>query len=108
MKLWRIHLSVSILLVAGAFLVQSNAQNATSAGLAGVVTDPSRAVVPDAVVEIKDLAKGITESAKTDRAGTYHFFFLVPGRYELIVAHAGFRTQSQTVDVPQLFESPQP
>jgi hypothetical protein len=36
----------------------SIAQTTTSGGLAGVVTDPSNAVVPNADVEIKDNAKG--------------------------------------------------
>ena len=36
------------------------AQTTTSGGLAGVVTDPSGAVVPHADVEIKDNAKGDT------------------------------------------------
>src|SRR5215831_6323248 len=99
-KLPRLHWAVSVLLMGTPFSVQSHAQTATSGGLAGVVTDLSHAVIPDAVVEVKDLSKGTTESAKTDRAGTYHFFFLAPGRYELIAAHAGFRTRTQTVDVP--------
>ena len=47
-----------------------NAQT-TSGELGGVVTDPSRAVVPDADVEIRDSAKGTTQSTKTDQQGVY-------------------------------------
>ena len=76
-----------------------NAQTTTTGGLTGVVTDPSNAVVPDAAVEIRDEAKGTTHSTKTDREGIYRFFFLVPGRYALIVTHAGFRKESRLLDV---------
>jgi hypothetical protein len=37
---------------------RSIAQTTTSGGLAGIVTDPSNAVVPDADIEIKANAKG--------------------------------------------------
>ena len=76
-----------------------NAQTTTSGGLNGVVTDPSHAIMPDAVVEIKDHAKGTFQSTKTDREGVYGFFFLAPGRYTLTVTHAGFQHESRTVNV---------
>jgi carboxypeptidase family protein len=75
------------------------AQTTTSGGLAGVVTDLSNAVVPDADVEIKDNAKGTHQSTKTDREGVYRFFFLAPERYTLTVSHGGFRRESRTVNV---------
>src|SRR6266568_3440851 len=76
-----------------------NAQTTTSGSLAGVVTDPMSAVLRDADVEIKDNAKGTTQSTKTDREGVYRFFFLAPGRYTLTVTHVGFRQESRAVNV---------
>jgi hypothetical protein len=76
-----------------------NAQTTTSGGLTGVVTDPSRAVVPNADIEIKDNAKGTTQSTKTDREGVYQFFFLAPARYTLTVTHDGFRTERRAANV---------
>lgn len=76
-----------------------NAQTTASGALAGVVTDPSSAVIPDASVEIKGIAKGTTQSTKTDREGEYHFFFLAPGRYTLSVTCGGFRSESRAVNV---------
>src|SRR5690348_8707753 len=67
----------------------SSAQTTTSGGLTGVVTDASTGVVPDAVAEIRDSAKGTIQSAKTDSYGVYRFFFLAPGRYTLAVSHPG-------------------
>ncbi len=76
-----------------------NAQTTTSGSLAGVVTDPMNAVLPDADVLILDNAKGTTQSTKTDREGVYRFFFLAPGRYTLTVAHHGFREEKRLVDI---------
>src|SRR5215469_6907793 len=75
------------------------AQTATSGGLTGVVTDPSGALVPDANVELKDNAKGIIHTGNTNSEGRYLFFFVAPGNYTLTVAHSGFRTVSQILDV---------
>jgi hypothetical protein len=77
----------------------SIAQTTTSGGLAGVVTDPSNAVIPNADVEIRDNAKGTHQATKTDREGVYRFFFLAPERYTLTVSHVGFRIESRTVTV---------
>lgn len=74
-------------------------QTTNSGGLTGVVTDPSHALVPGADVEIKDNAKGTTQSTKTDREGVYRFFFLAPGRYTLTVTRDGFRKESRAVNV---------
>ena len=76
-----------------------SAQTTTSGALTGVITDQTSAVVPNAGVEIKDIAKGVTQSTKTDREGLYHFFFLAPGSYPLTVTHEGFREERRTVDV---------
>src|ERR1700757_1303687 len=76
------------------------AQTTSSGALTGVITDQTNALVPDAEVEIKDKAKGLAQSTKTNGEGTYNFFFVVPGRYTLMVRHDGFREERRTVDVP--------
>ena len=80
-------------------LSELTAQTTTSGALAGVVTDQSNAVIAGADVEIRDNAKGTTQSTRTDREGVYRFFFLLPGTYTLTVTHAGFRERRRTVDV---------
>src|SRR5580658_10848366 len=62
-------LLLGVLLVAVSPLDTLNAQTTTSGGLTGVVTDPSHALVSDADIEIRDNAKGTTQSTKTDREG---------------------------------------
>jgi carboxypeptidase family protein len=76
-----------------------NAQTTASGGLNGVVTDSSRAVVPDARVEIQDDAKGTIQSTKTDREGVYQFSFLSPERYTLKVTQVGFREEKRTISI---------
>src|SRR5258708_1873157 len=49
----------------------ANAQNATSGGLTGVVIDPSGAAVPDTNVELRDNAKGISQTKRTNLEGQY-------------------------------------
>ncbi len=92
-------LLLSVLLVAASPANKLNAQTTTSGGLTGVVIDSSHALVPDAGVEIKDNAKGTTQSTKTDREGVYRFFFLAPETYTLTVTHEGFRKESRVVNV---------
>jgi hypothetical protein len=88
-----------VLLGSGSFFNVLSAQTTTSGALAGVVTDPSQAVVADAVVEIKNGAKGTSQSTRTDREGIYRFLFLAPGRYTLTVTHSGFQQESLWVNV---------
>jgi hypothetical protein len=76
-----------------------SAQTTTSGGLTGVVTDPSRAAVPDANVGIRDNTKGTIQATNTDSDGVYRFFFVAPGSYTLTVSHAGFREESQKINV---------
>src|SRR5271156_5984636 len=88
-----------LFLVTFALPNESRAQTTTSGGLTGVVTDPSRAVIPGAGVEIRNDDKGTLQLAKTDRDGVYRFFFLSPSRYTLTVSLNGFREVSQEVNV---------
>jgi len=100
MKLRPLVLLIPILLLALCPSNKLNAQTTASGGLAGVVTDPSGAVVPDASVEIKDNAKGTTQATKTDREGLYGFSLLTPARYILTVRRDGFRKEIRPVTVP--------
>ncbi len=92
-------LPIAILLLVPCRSNNLNAQTMNSGGLTVAVSDPSQAVVPGAVVELRDNAKGTIQTAKTDPDGVYRFFFLAPSRYTLIVSRDGFRDTSEEVDV---------
>jgi hypothetical protein len=97
---WKLSIQLVEILLLFLFSIQnSRAQTTISGGLTGVVSDPSNALVPDAVVELRDITKGTIQSAKTDGYGVYRFFFLAPGRYTLTMSRAGFRTESRELNV---------
>jgi len=91
---------LSVLLLMGLSLSEGmSAQTSTSGGLTGVVTDPSEALVPNAKVELRDNAKGISQAETTNSDGAYLFSLVAPGNYTLTVTHAGFRTVSKKLDI---------
>jgi len=75
------------------------AQTQSTGDVAGVVSDPTGAVVPDAKVELKDNAKGSTQDTKTDRNGGYRFYLLPPGSYTVTATATGFSSQNRTADI---------
>lgn len=77
-----------------------HAQTTISGALQGVITDQTGAVISDADVEIKDFAKGTTQSTKSDGHGVYHFLFLSPGAYSVRTAHPGFQEEIRTINIP--------
>jgi hypothetical protein len=99
MPLGRKSCVVAGLLVAALFVGEVSGQTASSGALSGVVIDKTNAVVPDAMVEITDVAKGATESTRTNGEGVYQFSFLRPGRYTLSVTHLGFQEERRSVTV---------
>jgi len=97
MRLRQTYVLLLALLLVVPFANQLSAQTTTSGELTGVITDQNGALVVNADVEIRESAKGTTQSTKTDREGLYRFFFLAPGRYTLTVTHDGFRKESRAV-----------
>ncbi len=62
-----------------------------SGSLSGVVTDPTGALVPNAVVTATDSAKGFVYRANTDASGRYLIRALPPSGYQLTVDATGFK-----------------
>ena len=75
------------------------AQSITSGDIAGVVTDPSGAVIPNAKVTAKNDATGAIEAATTNGEGFYRFSFLQIGSYTVTVNAAGFQPGSRKIQV---------
>jgi hypothetical protein len=78
---------------------QAYGQSLISGDVAGTVTDASGAIVPNAVVTLKSLDTGATQTASTNASGAYRFTLLKPGRFVVSVALSGFRTAERSVDV---------
>jgi len=63
--------------------------------IAGTITDPSGAAVPNAKVTVADQAKGTTDQATTNESGNYTVTHLIPDPYTVRIEAAGFNLQRQ-------------
>jgi outer membrane receptor protein involved in Fe transport len=70
-------------------LVYGQGANAT---LLGTVTDVSGASVPNASVQVTNVATGVRQAVTTDSQGRYTVVDLIPGNYEVQVSAMGFQT----------------
>ena len=80
--------SISTVVLCLAVWAVSLAAQTTAAALKGVVTDPSGALVPGALVQLR--GPGGEQRAKTDMSGLYSFPSLRPGKYLVRVIVKGF------------------
>src|SRR6266851_4714774 len=78
---------VLVLCLTGALYAQS-----TNASLTGYVTDPSKAVIPDAKVTAINVGTNIRYEAMTNASGGYTIANLPPGTYRIQVEKPGFKT----------------
>ena len=74
------------------WLSSASGQNVTGS-IAGVVTDPSGAVVAGAKVVTENVATGTKTSVETNSAGVYTLRFLPIGTYTVTIAAKGFATE---------------
>jgi Carboxypeptidase regulatory-like domain len=77
----------------------SLAQSVVTGGIAGVVTDPTGAVIVGARITLTNGATGETQTVTSASTGSYNIPLLKPGHYEISVTQQGFKTTSQGVDV---------
>jgi hypothetical protein len=75
------------------------AQSLTTGDIAGVVKDPSGAVIQGATVALKSLDTGATQGTKTDSVGEYRFRLLKPGRYSVTAEQTGFQRLEGNAEV---------
>ena len=75
------------------------AQTATTGDLAGLVTDPTAAVVTGVPITLKKVDTGNSTSTTTNAQGSYNFSFLQPGKYSVSVNATGFQKVTKTVTV---------
>jgi Carboxypeptidase regulatory-like domain len=77
-------------------MVCSSGFASDSAGISGTVADPSAAVVPGAIVVIRNLETGAQQMCATDSEGLYSFAALAAGRYQIDIDTPGFKPYRQT------------
>src|ERR1035437_2121753 len=59
--------------------------------MAGMITDPTGAVVAKATVVVTNTDTGVKVQTVTDRTGSYTVPFLLPGKYSIRVTVSGFQ-----------------
>jgi hypothetical protein len=71
-------------------------QTGPTGGLSGTVTDPAGAAIPDASIQVRNTATGLTRDTKTNDQGYWEVRFLPAGKYQVQVETTGFGKTVQT------------
>lgn len=87
-------LCAAFLVVTGSLCHMLHAQTELGT-IAGTVTDPKGAAVPNAEVIVTHVATAITNKATTNGSGEFVVPNLVPGEYSVSVSATGFKTTEQ-------------
>lgn len=104
---WGLYLSIALLTA----VPRLAGQGATTGSIAGIVTDPSGALLQDAKITVTSPALLVPQTTVTSAQGTYRFPSLPPGTYALMVEAPGFEPLKReeivinsgfnaTIDVP--------
>jgi hypothetical protein len=88
-RLAHVALLTLLLSIGAPFLM---AQSAGTSALAGTITDPSGAAIPNVTVTLTNNDNGQSRTTTTGADGTYRFTLLVPGNYRIRFAANGFKT----------------
>jgi len=83
--------AIKPLLFACLFTASAAHAQLTTSDILGTVTDATGAVVPNAVVTVRNLGTSETRTGKTDGSGVYTFTLLQPGHYSVRVEAPGFK-----------------
>src|SRR6516225_10091563 len=90
--------SLSLLLLL--FLAcKAPAQSIVTGGVAGIVTDPTGAVVSGSQLTLRSDATGEQQTVTSSAGGDYVFALLKPGPYTLLATKEGFKTTTRNITV---------
>src|SRR5260370_35798088 len=67
--------------------------------IAGLVTDPQKAAIAGATVQIRSVSTNVMRELTTSSDGEYNSLPLAPGRYTVTVRQQGFRDRAVEVNV---------
>ena len=84
--------ALAALLLLGAMDVAHLEAQAVNATILGTVMDTSRAVLPGATIEVKNVGTGVVQTTVSNGQGRYNVPALVIGNYEVQVSLQGFQT----------------
>ncbi len=81
--------AMAVLLMTVAFSAYAQIDTGT---IVGLVQDKNNARLPNATVEVTDMATNVTRTYRTNSEGEYEAEQLIPGDYTVTVKHDGFAT----------------
>src|SRR6185437_415755 len=93
LKEFRLALALAAVVCVGAGL---SAAQVLRSSIAGRITDPSGAAIPDAQITITNQQTGVPAHTKTDTTGNYMVPELDPGVYSIKAEKQGFSTETET------------
>jgi hypothetical protein len=70
---------------------------AQTSSLQGVISDPSGAIVPGAIITITNTETSVSRQELSDDSGAYRFLQVLPGPYKVEVQLPGFKTKVSQV-----------
>ena len=95
-KQWKFVNKYGLLALAVVLAIFSGAERlaaqGTTATILGTVTDATGAAIPDAMVQVKNVGTGQTQSIQSDAQGRFRVPDLIVGDYEVQATKAGFAT----------------
>ncbi|MGI4830196.1 MAG: carboxypeptidase regulatory-like domain-containing protein [Janthinobacterium lividum] len=97
MKKARLALGICVTLFAR--LAPLHAQSTTAGDLAGTLTDPTGAVIPNASVTVTNVATGEVKTSTSSSTGAFRVSLLVPGSYRVVATAPGFSSSQNTATV---------
>jgi len=90
---------VPLILCASLSVLIAFGQSTTTGAIAGVVEDPSSAVIAGATVTLHNLDNGVSQTVMTSDTGAYQFSLLPPGNYTVQATFTGLRSDVTRVNV---------
>ena len=99
-----VHFLLTLVLIA--FAPSLVAQSAGTGALAGTITDPSGAVVPNVTITLTSTDTNQVRTATTGADGNYKFALLPPGTYRIRFSAAGFKTAEVSAVTVNVTETP--
>src|ERR1022692_3985183 len=75
------------------------AQSLISGDIAGTVSDPSGAVMPNVSVTVKSTDTGSVQTSTTNGSGAFRFSLLKPGHYTVTASQTGFEKVERALEV---------
>ncbi len=91
MRSMKLTLALLLVVCAGG-AVAAWAQSTSTGTVAGVVSDPSGAVVAGVTVTLTDIATNISRNSTTNAEGRYYYADVTPAIYSITAAKSGFQT----------------